>query len=137
MDDGPKKAVPGPEASNPNYAVPRRYQRYQVPAEYLSHIILKVKMDAGFVPVIFHNFSSGGILFESRVPFEIESHADCVIAIPRSLSREVTFSIRVIQCEKKNSSFLVGATIETADDTTWLNIIREVHDFIVQWQGDI
>ena len=44
---------------------------------------------------------------------------------------------RAIQCEKKNSSFLVGATIETADDTTWLNIIREVHDFIVQWQGDI
>ena len=137
MVDEQKKDVPETEPSNTSYAVPRRAQRHPVPAVYLRYIKLKVKIDRVFVSVILQNFSGVGILFESKVPFEIQSHVDCVISISRALSREVAFDVRVKHCEKKNNTFLVGAEIEKAADETWLNVFRAVHDFILQRQDDI
>lgn len=137
MADRQKKAVSDPEPSNTHYAVPRREQRHPVPAVYQRHIYLKVKIDNELVSVLFQDFSSCGVLFESHVPFEIESFAEGVISMPRSLSREIAFNIRVKHCEKKNDAFLIGAAIETADDATWMNIIREVYDYIMERQGDV
>ncbi len=137
MADEREKDVPGPGPSSAGYAVPRREQRLPVPAVYQRYIHLKVKIDDVFIPVILHDFSGIGILFESRGPFEIESYADCVISISRSLSREVAFGIRVKHCEKKNNAFFVGAAIETAGDATWFNVFKEVHDFIMQRKGDV
>ncbi len=94
-------------------------------------------MDDVFVSVILHNFSESGVLFESRVPFEIKSYADCVISISQSLSRKIAFAIRVKHCQKKNNAYFVGAVIETPVDATWFNIFRAVADFIRKRQGDI
>jgi hypothetical protein len=115
----------------------RREERHPVPAVYQRFINMKMKIDDVFVPVILHNFSSSGVLFESQMPCEMGSSADCVISIPRSLSRELAFAVRVKHCQKKNTVFLVGASIETVADATWFNIFREVHDFIMQRQGDV
>jgi hypothetical protein len=98
---------------------------------------LKVKIDDVFVPVILHNFSDGGVFFESNVPFEIGSHADCAISISQSLSREIAFDVRFKHCRKKDTTFFVGAVIETVADATWFSVFREVHDFIMQRQGDV
>jgi hypothetical protein len=124
-----ENAVPGSER--------RREQRHPVSAVYQRYITLKVKIDDVFVSVILHNFSGSGVLFESRVPFEIKSYADCVISLPQSLSREITFAIRVRHCQKKNTAFFIGAAIEAPVDATWFNIFREVHDFIMQRQGEV
>jgi hypothetical protein len=137
MADEQKKGVPGPGPSSTRYAVPRREQRLPVPAVYQRYIHLKVKINDVFVPVILHDFSGSGVLFESRGPCETGSYADCLISISRSLSREIAFGIRVKHCEKKNNAFFVGAAIETADDATWFNVFKEVHDFIMQRQGDV
>jgi len=137
MADKQKKDVPELEPSNTSYAVPRRAQRLPVPAVYLRYIKLKVKIDRVFVSVVLQNFSGVGILFESKVPFELQSHVDCVISISRALSREITFDVRVKHCEKKNNTFLIGAEIERAADETWLNVFRAVHDFILQRQDDV
>jgi hypothetical protein len=137
MAERQKNDVPDLEPSNTHFAVPRREQRHPVPAVYQRHIHLKVKIDNELVPVLFQDFSSFGVLFESHVPFEIESRAEGVISMPRSLSREIAFNIRVRHCEKKNDAFLVGAAIETTDDETWMNIIREVYDYIMERQGDV
>ena len=137
MADEPKKAGPDSELSNTGHAELRREQRHPVPTVYQRYIHLKVKIDDDFVPVILHNFSASGVLFENRAPFEMEASAGCLISIPRSLSREIAFDIRVIHCTKKNSTFFVGAAIERAADTTWFNVFREVHDFIMQRQGDV
>jgi len=115
----------------------RREQRHPVPAVYQRYITLKVKIEEVFVPVILHNFSNSGVLFESQVPFEIKSNADCVISLPQALSREIAFDIRVKHCRKKNDTFFIGAAIETPVDATWFNIFREVHDFIMQRQGNV
>jgi hypothetical protein len=137
MADEQKKAVPNPEPSNANYAVPRREQRHPVSAVYQRYIDLKVQIGNIFVPVILHDFSGSGVLFESQVPLEIESCADCVISISRSLSKEIAFDVRVKHCRKKEDTFLVGAAIETAADTTWFEIFKEAHDFIMQRQGSV
>ena len=129
MSGEQEKAVPDSEQ--------RREQRHPVPAVYQRYINLKVTIDDVIVPVILHNFSAGGVLFESRVPFEIKTYADCVISIPRSLSREIDFDIRVKHCQKKNNTFFIGAAIETAVDATWFNIFREVLGFIMQRQGEV
>ena len=137
MADEPKKADPDHERSNTQYAVPRREPRHPVPAAYQRYIHLKVKIGAELVPVILHDFSGSGILFESRVPFGIEASAGCVISIPWSLSREIAFAIRVKHCEKENNTFFVGAAIEKTADATWFAVFSEVHDFIMQRQGDV
>jgi hypothetical protein len=137
MADKQKKAVPDQEPSHPSYAVPRREQRYPVTAVYQRYVSLKVKIDDVFVPVILHNFSGNGVLFESSVPFEIGSHADCAISISQSLSREISFAIRVKRCQTKSNTFLVGAVIETVADATWFRVFKEVHDYIVQRKGDV
>ena len=137
MVDKQQKDVPDPEPSNTSYAVPRREQRLPVPAVYLRYIKLKVKISKVFVSVILQNFSGIGILFESKVPFEIQSPVNCVISISRALSREIAFDVRVKHCEKKNNTFLIGAEIERAADETWLNVFRAVHDFILQRQDDV
>jgi hypothetical protein len=137
MADEPKKAGPDSKPSNTGYAESRREQRHPVPFVYQRYIHLKVKVDDDLVPVILHNFSGSGVLFESSVPFEREASAGCVISIPRSLSREIAFDIRVIHCTKKNDAFFVGAAIEKAADATWFNVFREVHDFIMQRQGEV
>jgi hypothetical protein len=135
MADEPKNAHPDTEPSP--YAVPRREPRHPVPVVYQRYIYLKVKIDHDFVPVILHNFSGSGILFESHVPFEREASASCVISIPQSLSREISFDVRVKHCRKKDNTFFIGAAIEKAVDTTWFDVFREVHDFIMQRQGKV
>lgn len=137
MADERKKSVPDPEPSKTGYAVPRREQRHQVPAVYQRYVRLKVKIDDVFVPVVLHDVSGSGVLFESRVPFEIKARADCLISISESLSREIAFEIRVQHCEEKNNTFLVGAEIGTAADATWFRVFTAVHDFIMQRQGDV
>ena len=137
MADEQGKAVPDFEPSNTSFAVPRREQRHPVPAVYQRYINMKVKKDDVFVPVILHNFSGSGVLFESKVPFEIRSYADCVLSISQMLSKEIAFDIQVKHCRKEIDTFFIGAAIGTAADTTWFNIFREVHDFIMQRQGEV
>ncbi len=83
------------------------------------------------------NFSRGGILFESPVPFEKDFFAECVISASLSLSKEIAFGIRVKHCRQSGTTFWVGAAVETVVDAVWFNIFLEVHDFIIARQGSI
>jgi len=135
MADESKKTDPDP--SNPGSSPLRREPRHPVPPVYQRYIDLKVEINDVFVPVILHNFSGSGVLFASQVPCEVGSRADCIFSISQSLSRDIAFAVRIKHCREKNSIFLVGATIETAVDATWFRIFTEVHNFIMQRQGDV
>jgi len=137
MADEQKKDVPDQDPSYSGYAVPRREQRYPVTGVYQRYVSMNVNIEGVFVPVILHNFSGSGVLFESSVPFEIGALADCAISISQALSREVAFAIRVKHCQAKNEAFLVGAVIETVADATWFRVFTEIHDYIVQRKGDV
>jgi hypothetical protein len=113
----------------------RKEPRHAVPELYRKYIDLKVETTQTFEDVVLLDFSRGGILFESRTPFEPESAAACLISIRQSLSQNVAFSIRVKSCREQGSVYLIGAQIDAVGNETWFNIFMEVHDFIVQRQG--
>lgn len=115
----------------------RLEERLSVPPVYQRYITLRVKSGNEFVPCALGNFSRSGILFVSQEPFEADSHAECVIATPSLLSREVVFGIRIKYCLSKESSFFVGAAIDTVSDQLLFDIFAEVHDYIVQRQDDV
>ncbi len=137
MADELDRSVPDTGPASTGYDKARREPRHPVPAVYQRYIDLKVMMDDTLVPVILHNVSSCGVLFESQVPFEIGAHAHCIISLPRSLSQEITFYARVKHCRKELDAFFVGAAIRTADDPTWFNVFLEVHDYIMKRQGEV
>jgi hypothetical protein len=135
------KSVPDPEPSSTGTFAPpgeqRREQRHPVSDVYQRYFDLKVQIGNIFVPVILHNFSSSGVLFESQVPLKVDSCVDCVISISRSLTKEIAFDVRVKHCRGIEKTFLVGAAIGTAVDTIWFEVFTEAHDFIVRRQGSV
>jgi hypothetical protein len=112
-------------------------KRYEVPGFYHRYIQLRVKAGNNFVPAVLNNFSRHGILFECTEPFDVDTHAECVISISRLLSRDISFGITVKYCKKNEQAFRVGAIIETVADATWFNVFVEIHDFIAQRQDSV
>jgi hypothetical protein len=112
-------------------------KRYDVPPFYQRYVQLSVKAGNDFVPAVLNNFSRHGILFECTEPFDVDSHAECVIAIARLLSRDISFGIAVKYCRKNGPAYRVGASIETVADATWFNVFVEIHDFIVKRQDNV
>jgi hypothetical protein len=115
----------------------RQEKRYEVPAVYQRYVQLRVNAGNDFVPAVLNNFSHHGILFECMAPFDIDTHAECIISIPRLLSRDISFGIAVKYCKKNEQAFRIGAIIETVADATWFNVFVEIHDFIVQRQDSV
>jgi hypothetical protein len=115
----------------------RLEKRYEVPAVYQRYIQLRVKAGNNFFPGVLSNFSRRGILFECTEPFDVDTHAECIISISRLLSRDISFGIAVKYCKKNEQVFRIGAIIETVADATWFNVFVEVHDFIVQRQDSV
>jgi len=115
----------------------RLEKRYEVPAVYQRYIQLRVKAGNNFVPAVLNNFSRRGILFECMAPFDVDTHAECIISISRLLSRDISFGIAVKYCKKNEQAFRIGAIIETVADATWFNVFVEIHDFIVQRQDSV
>ena len=115
----------------------RLEKRYEVPAVYQRYIQLRVKAGSNFVPAVLNNFSRHGILFECTEPFDVDTHAECVISVSLLLSRDISFGIAVKYCKKNERAFRVGAIIETVADSTWFDVFVEIHDFIVQRQDSV
>jgi hypothetical protein len=115
----------------------RKEERYHVSTVYRQYIELRVKAGGAYVPVVPLNFSRHGILFESPVPLNADSSIECLISIPRLLSKDIVFGTRIKHCQKKGNSFIISAAIDTIADATWFNIFMEVHDFIVQRRDTI
>jgi hypothetical protein len=115
----------------------RLEKRFEVPAVYQRYIQLRVKAGISFIPAVLNNFSRRGILFECTEPFDVDTHAECIISIPRLLSRDISFGIAVKYCKKNDQAFHIGAIIETVADATWFNVFVEIHDFIVQRQDSV
>lgn len=131
MIDEHDNGLPGRDL-NRDFSEKRREERYPVSAVYQRYITMKIKSGSDFVSVALSNFSRGGILFVSPVLFPPGSRAECVISIPRLLSKDISLGIHVRHCFNKENSFLVGASIETVADETWFAIFTEIHDFIIQ-----
>jgi len=113
----------------------RRESRYAVSPAGPRYIEMKVRTEDEYVPVVIDNLSRHGIQFQSPFPFGCESHAECLISISQSLSKDLEFSILIKHCSRNGEVFICGATVETVTDATWFDIFVEVHNYIVQRKG--
>jgi hypothetical protein len=136
MSDGKRKAAEK-AGQGGNFHEKRSYERYRIPAVYQRYISLRVKNGESLVPSVLLNFSRHGVMFESAAAYEEGSLAEGVISAPKLLTKDIAFSFRVKYCKPGNSSFEIGAEIESLADEVWFNIFMEVHDFIVARKGDI
>jgi len=115
----------------------RRDKRYTIPPVYRRYIQLSVRNGDKPIDAVLSIFSRRGILFESPVPYAVDTHTNCILSIPLLLSRDIELGLEVKSCKQDANVFLVGAAIETIADEIWFNVFVEIHDFIMQRQNTI
>jgi hypothetical protein len=118
----------------------RKEIRYGVPEIYQKYITFKIKKDPNeFLSVKLLDFSLKGI--KMKIPFvlAVDSTIECLISIPKSLTKEILFSVKINYCiqDESDGEYLIGAEIIQTSNTIWLNLFSKVHDFINQRIGNI
>ncbi len=117
----------------------RKEARQSVPELYQKYIELKVRKEPeGFMAVELLDFSPSGI--RMRLPFvpDMDAAIQCLISIPRSLSKEISFFVMMKYfTEDEQGRYLAGAEVIETSDRLWLNLFSKVHDFIKQRMNDI
>ena len=108
----------------------RREERFDVPDKCRRYMSLHVRAEGGFVPGLIANFSRSGILFESTVPLPTGIRTDCTLTLSFLLNKVISFRINVKYCYKNNTSYIMGAEIESIKDHTWFDFFEEIYDFI-------
>lgn len=118
----------------------RKEARYVVPKIYREYVTFKIKKESGeFVPVELLDFSLYGIKIKNSFLLSVDSAIECLIAIPKSLTKEIPFSGKIKYCiqNKPGEDYLIGVEIIQTSDKLWLNLFSKVHDFIKERIGDI
>ena len=118
----------------------RREERHVVPELYRKYITFKIRQGANeFVPVELQDFSPKGIRIKVPYEFRIDSTIECLIAAPKSLSKEIPLTARIRYWikDERAGDYLIGAEIVQTSDPIWLNLFLNVHDFIKERIGSI
>ncbi len=69
----------------------------------------------------------------------VDSEIECVISIPKSLTKEIPFRADVKYCiqDEDGGDYVVGAEIVPRGDNLWLDLFSKVHNYIKERMGDI
>jgi len=118
----------------------RKGERYDVPEIYRKYITFKVRIvSVDFVDAELFNFSSHGIRMKSHCEFPCNAAIECLISVPKSLTKEIPFTVKIRYCiqDEPGGDYLIGAEIIQTSDTVWFDLFSKVHDFIKERIGDI
>ena len=118
----------------------RREERVAVPELYRKYVTFKIREGSDeFVPVELQDFSLEGIRIKAPYGYSIDSTIECLIAAPKSLTKEIPLTARVKYCTKDEpvGHYLIGAEILQTGDPIWLDLFLKVHDFIKERIGSI
>ncbi len=118
----------------------RKETRYGVPKIYREYVTFKIRKESvEFLPVELLDFSLYGIKIKNSFLLSVDSTIECLIAIPKSLTKEISFSGRIKYCiqDKPGEDYLIGIEINQTSDKLWLDLFSKVHDFIKERMGDI
>jgi len=69
----------------------------------------------------------------------VNSEIECLISMPKCLTKEIPFRARVKYCiqHEEEGDYVVGAEIVPRGDNLWLDLFSKVHDYIKERMGDI
>jgi hypothetical protein len=118
----------------------RKGERTVVPEIYREYITFKIKEKSGeFVPSELLDFGPYGIRVKNRLALPVDSAIECLISIPKSITKEIPFTakIKYSLLNEPEGDYLVGSEILETGDPLWLNIFSRVHDFIKERMGEI
>jgi hypothetical protein len=118
----------------------RREERQVVPELYREYITFKIREGGGeFVPAELQDFSPKGIRIKVPHGLPIDSTIECLIAAPKSLTKEIALTAKIKYWikDERAGDYLVGAEIVQTDDPIWFNLFSNVHDFIKERMGSL
>jgi hypothetical protein len=118
----------------------RKGARTVVPQIYREYITFKIKEKSGeFVDAELLDFGPYGIRAKNRLAFPVDSAIECLISIPKSLTKEIPFTAKIKYSlpNEPEGDYLIGAEILQTGDPLWLNVFSRVHDFIKERMGEI
>jgi hypothetical protein len=118
----------------------RKEERHAVPEIYRKYVTFKVrKGSGGFVPLDLLDFSSNGIRIKSPYELPVDSAIECIIAVPKSLTKEILFLGKVKYCvqDEPGGDYLIGAEIIGTEDEVSFEVFSRIHNFIKERIGEI
>ena len=118
----------------------RKGTRYGVPDIYQEYVTFKIRKESGeFVPTELLDFGLYGIKIKSPFPLPVDSVIECLISIPKSLTKEILFRAKIKHCiqDEPAGDYGIGAETTQTDDKLWLRVFSKVHDFIKERIGEI
>ncbi len=118
----------------------RHEERHAVPEIYKKYITFKARTSSGeLVPTKLLDFSRHGIRIMSRLGLSVDSRVECVIAAPKSFSREIVCIGKVKYCipDGSGGDFIIGVEVVETDDQVGFKLFSKVHDFIKERIGEI
>jgi hypothetical protein len=111
----------------------RKGERLVLPDLYRKYITFKVKEISGdFVDAELFNFSPHGIRIRSRYELPFDSTIECLVSVPKSLTKEIPFKGKIKYCiqEEPMGKYVIGAEIIETGDKVALELFLKVHDFM-------
>ena len=118
----------------------RKEERHVVPEIYGKYITLKVRNVSGdFVDAQLFNFTPSGLRIKSRYELPLDSIIECMVSVPKSLTKQISFTGRVKYCilEEPMGNYLIGVEIIETRDKVWFDLFSKIHDFIKERIGEI
>ncbi len=118
----------------------RKEERHVVPEIYGKYITFRVREVSGdFVDAELFNFTPNGIRIRSRSELPADSNIECMVSVPKSLTKEVFFTGKIKYCvhEEPAGSYFIGVEIIETSDKVWFDLFSKVHDFIKGRIGEI
>jgi hypothetical protein len=118
----------------------RKEERRVVPEIYRKYVTFKVRKGSGeFVPMELFDFSPNGIRIKSPYGLSVDSAVECIIAVPKSLTKEILFIGKVKYCiqDEPEGDYLIGAEVVETDNQIGFEVFSRVHNFIKERIGDI
>jgi len=118
----------------------RNEERHVVSEMYREYFTFKARAGSNeFVPLKLLDFSGHGVRMKSQQGVSVNSNIECLIAAPKSFSKEILFVGRVKYCiqDEAEGDYLIGAEVVETDDPTGFELFSKVHHFIKERIGEI
>ena len=118
----------------------RKAERFVVPELYRKHITFKIKKVSGdFMDAELFNFTPNGIRIKSRNELPFHSIIECMVSVPKSLTKEIFFTGKIRYCiqEEPMGDYIIGVEITETSDKVWFDLFSKVHDFIKGRMGEM
>jgi hypothetical protein len=115
----------------------RSEKRHLIPEINQKYVQMEMQDSDANLQVFLIDFSLHGLRFFSSVKQDIGSTIACKLSIPNSMSQIVLLKVEICHVEEAEGEYILGAEIVDVDDTTCLEMFKQVHDFISEREGEV